>query len=1141
MIKDRDFVHLHLHSSFSILDGMIKVDDLVERVKELGMTSVAVTDHGSLSCAIYFYDKAIENNIKPIIGVEMYLTDDINNKHIQNSKNYHLVLLAKNFEGYKNLVKLLTIANLDGFYYKPRIDKKLLSQYSKGLIMLTSCLAGEIPQSILYDNIPQAHRILEEYISIFGKENVFAEFQYHHLKEQQKVNQELVKLCKKFGIKRVITNDAHYLTKDNYYAHDVLLCIQTKKRIDEPNRIRFSTNEFYVKSAKEMYDLWGDDFKDAILNTRLISEIVDIKFPENIYYLPKTENSNKLLRELCYKNLPTRYPSYDEKIIDRLEYELSVIQEMGFCDYFLIVWDFINWARMNDIPVGPGRGSVGGSIVAYILGITQIDPIKYGLLFERFLNPGRKSLPDIDTDFCQVKRDRVIEYCIEKYGRSRVCSIGTFGTMKARAAVRDVARVMGFSPSWADNLAKMIPMNMSLKEAIKEIQELKKEYNNNQDARKVIDLAIDLEGNIRNQSVHAAGVIISSIDIDELVPLVKTNDAICTGYDMNSVERLGFVKMDFLGLRTLTLIHDTVKTIKQTENIELDVYNLDLNDKKTFDLLCNGDTVGVFQVESAGFRKLLKELKPSSINDIISALALYRPGPLESGLVAKFIECKHNPSKIEYLHPDLEPILKETYGVIVYQEQIMMIANKFANFSLSQADDLRKAMGKKKPEIMEKYRNIFIEGCIQNGYSKELAEQLFDIIEKFAGYGFNKSHSAAYGLITYITAYLKANYPHEYLSCLLKSVETNPKKLKIFLRECFDKGIDVLPPDINKSHESFTIEINNDKKSIRYGLMGIKGLGEAVVREIISKRKSEFRDIYDFYSRVNHQIVNRKALEILILSGCFDSLHPNRMELIQKIDSILSRKRSTALLFETKQDKSETKQDKDVQPLDTLELLKLEKEYLGVYLSDHPLNKINLRIDKNIEQIKEEKIKQVQVVGVISNLQEKITKKGKMAVFELDDPYDSIEVVAYTDVFQKYKEKIKEGSIVIIHGELIHESDDETEEEDYKIICKKISSLDDNIIETQTTKYKLNFFVELSNDFPEEDYYKFIDTINSMIDNQGEIKINFEIYQAEKYELIDVNKYITWEKYQTISTILKTEFKDLEKYVKIIPEIILEG
>lgn len=1180
MITNKDFVHLHLHTSYSILDGMIKIDDLVNKVVSLGMKGVAITDHGSIAGVIHLYDKAKENNIKPIIGAELYLTDDRKQKakyvededlkNLRNS-NYHLVLLAKDFRGYKNLVKLVTKANLEGFYYKPRIDKELLSKYSEGLIVLTSCLAGEIPQAILQNDKDKLKKNIEDYISIFGKENVFVEFQYHGLKEQVIVNKELINLAKRYNLRKVITNDAHYLEKSNYDAHDVLLCVQTKKKKDDPNRLRFSTNEFYVKSVEELYSFWGEDFKDAFLNTVHICDMLDIKIPEGIYYLPHTESSFEKLRNLCYENLPKKYPNYDKKIIDRIEYELSVIDKMGFCDYFLIVWDFISWAKSKFIPVGPGRGSVGGSIVAYLIGITQIDPIKYGLIFERFLNPGRKSLPDIDTDFCQDKRDLVIDYCIEKYGRSRVCNIGAFGSMKARAAVRDVARVLGLSPSWADNIAKMIPMGSTISESIEENLELKQEYSNNSDVKKVLNISMDLEGLIRNQSVHASGIIISSIDIDELIPLVKINNVIVSAYDMNVVERLGFVKMDFLGLRTLTLIDDVVKTIEKVDGIKIDVYNIPLDDKKTFDLFCNGDTVGVFQTESSGFRKLLRELKPSNVFDIISALALYRPGPLESGLVKKFVESKNDPSTIEYLHPDLEDILKETYGVIVYQEQIMMIANKFANFTLSQADDLRKAMGKKKPEIMEKYRSIFIEGCLNNGYSEELAKKLFDIIEKFAGYGFNKSHSAAYGILTYITAYLKANYPYEYLNGLLKSVEGNPKKLKIFINESFRKGIKVLPPDINKSNASFDIEVVNGQKYIRFGLLGIKGLGEAVVNEIISKRTSKFLDINDFYSRVNHQIVNKKAMEILVLSGCFDSLHNDRNELYSKLEKLLSQKSKkikASNLFSENDLFTETSEvnEKTNKSLSTLEILKLEKEYLGVYLTDHPMN--NLNIDNleinNIYSIKENKQDYVEAIGVITNLQEKITKKGKMCIFDLDDPSDSIEVVVYSEVYQKNKEKIKEGEVVLVEGKLIFEEQEEAEEENIKIICQNIKKLDEinfNEIDSNQLNSKksndgkfsdyvrndqnkqsleVNFFVEISDNFPESDYVDFLKSLSSFLLEKGDAIVNFEIYNNDKYCKVIKDRYINFSSIFVVENILKNRYPSLIPFLKILPEVIVD-
>jgi len=1199
-----DFIHLHLHTTYSILDGMIKIEDLINKVKEEGMPAVAITDHGSISGAINFYEKALENGIKPIIGAELYITND---RHIKSKAKleqedikytgYHLVLLAKDIEGYKNLCKLITIGYLEGFYYKPRIDKEVLSKYSKGLIMLSSCLAGEIPQAILKDDQKKLKESLDYYLSIFGKENFYIELQYHNIEEQRKVNTKLIQLAKKLDLKRVITNDAHYLIKEHANPHDILLCIQTKKRVDEPNRLKFKTQEFYLKSYNELYSIWGDDFKDAFLNTLEISEKVNLELKLNsVYYLPKYTINNQeidsfeFLKKLCLENLPKKYPNYDQNVLNRMEYELKVINDMGFSDYFLIVWDFINWAKSRGIPVGPGRGSVGGSLVAYLIGITNIDPLKYGLLFERFLNPGRKSLPDIDTDFCQLRRDEVIEYITNRYGKTRVAHIGTFGTLKAKAAIRDAARVLGYPASFGDYLAKMIPFNYSIKEALNENKELQKEYYENKDVKKVIDIAMEIEGVIRNQSVHAAGVVISSIDLDELTPLIKQNDVIATAYDMSSIEKLGLVKMDFLGLRTLSVIDDTVKLIKKINNIDLDIYNLNLEDKKVYELLSNGRTVGVFQLESKGMQRLLKELKPSNIYEIISAIALYRPGPLESGLVKQFIQSKHDKSKIQYLHPDLEEILKETYGVIVYQEQIMQIAVKFANFTLAQADDLRKAMGKKKPEIMEKYKEIFIQGCIKNGYDEQLAKTLFDIIEKFAGYGFNKSHSAAYGLITYITAYLKAHYPHEFLASLLKSVENNPDKLKVFLNEAIELNIKVLPPDINKSEENFSVEIQDNEKYIRYGLLGIKGLGQAAINEIISKRsKKPFEDIYDFILRVNTQVINKKSLEVLILSGCFDSLHPNRLELYKNIDTILNLAKSKSnALFSITNKASNNKISKELTSLDQsnkaeqdklLEILKLEKETLGIYLSDHPVNIIKKNNNINlplIDEIKKNYIEtletqilnnEVSIIGVINDIKESYTKKGKMVSFILDDPSDSIETIVYPSVYQNFKNYIKENEIVIVKGKIEvdksneEQTEDLDQEENFKLIATEIYSFNNYITKNNNLNSindnlnKINPFLNLSifiefnpNDINNnlknlKDFLNFIrnlaipyEEINKINTNGKEyISFSVEVYNNDKYQKIETNKYISKDSIDIIKSLINTHnLENVNVFVELI-------
>ncbi len=1043
-----DFVHLHLHTDYSILDGACRIPVLVKKLKEFGMRGAAITDHGNMFGAIQFYQELTANNLKPIIGMEAYLVPDRHRKGERKVRNvsgddvrvsgYHLVLLAMNERGYKNLMALTTKAYLEGFYYKPKVDYELLEEHREGLIALTGCLAGEIPYLIIKGDLQAVENRLKWYLDVYGKDNLYLELQYHGLPEQVKVNRYLIELAKRYGLKLVITNDVHYISRDDAFAHEVLLAIQTGSKLSDPKRFKFRTQEYYLKTYDEMLRTFGDDLKFALHNTVEILERSELKLELNQrHYLPKYPDlppnlsSAEYLRKLCYENLPKYYDPSDPEVLQRLESELKVIEDMGFPDYFLIVWDFINWARSKGIPVGPGRGSVGGSLVAYLLGITRIDPLRYGLIFERFLNPGRKSLPDIDTDFCFERRDEVIDYVRKRYGEDKVAHIGTFGTMKSRAAIRDVCRVLGYSYSLADSLAKRIPQNSSLEEALENDEELRRAFETDEKIRKALQIAMKLEGIVRNTSVHAAGVVISTEPLVEFTPLHKAQETIATQYEMNSLEAIGLLKMDFLGLRTLTVIHDALRAIKETYGVEISWDNLPLDDPKTYKLLSEGRTVGVFQLESKGMRRILVRLKPNSIDDLIALIALYRPGPLQSGLVDVYIKNKANPENIEYLHPDLEPILKETYGIILYQEQVMRIASKFAGFTLAEADDLRKAMGKKKVELMLKYREKFIEGSVANGYPRELAEKLYDIIEKFAGYGFNKSHSTAYAYISYMTAYLKANYPKEYMASLLTSVRNNPDKLKVFLKECRDMGITVLPPDINRSGVYFKVEGN----SIRFGLAGIKNVGESVAEQIVANRRTEFRSFEEFIENMPKSVTNKRVLESLILAGAFDSIEPNRKALLKRLERGVKRDRKLSLsLFQTKGGtnpsgndnlSTEGSQNLPESGIDRDELLKLEREYLGIYLSGHPIDSVRpefreatVSIDNLADLNNGDRL---MVIGVLTSVS--YSKSGKRVVLTLEDDTGELEVLAFTDRIKM--DVLELGKLVAVEGKLLISDDEE--------------------------------------------------------------------------------------------------------------------
>jgi len=1053
-----DFVHLHIHTQYSLLDGACHLDRLVDKAVKFKLPALAITDHGNLYGAIKFYSLCMEKGVKPIIGCEMYLAPDSRfNREYRNlaESNYHIVLLAKDEEGYKNLIKLASAAHMEGFYYKPRIDKELLSQYSRGLIGLSACLKGEIASSIVKGDVNKAYKYADEYINIFGNGNFYLEMMDNGLKEQKIVNRNLIKISKDLNIPLVATNDVHYLGKDEAFAHEVLLSIQTQTTLDDPKRFRFGSDTFYFRSPDEMRSIFNE-VPDAIKNTLDVMQKCNLIFDFSKVYLPKFPLppgvlEDEYLKELCYENIKKRYPSASGDVYERLDYELRIIKKTGFSSYFLIIWDLIKYAKDNGIPVGPGRGSAAGSIVSYILNITDIDPLRYNLIFERFLNPERISMPDIDMDFCYEKRPLVLEYVAGRYGRDSVAQIITFGTMQARAVIRDVGRVLGFSYSDVDKIAKMVPVSagghhIDLKEALRINPDLKGVYNSDSNIKRLIDVAMQLEGLSRHASTHAAGVVISDRPLAERIPLVRGTDGeTITGFDMESVEKTGLLKMDFLGLKTLTVIDEAVKIIKRTRGLDIKIDGIPLGDKKTFELLKRGDTVGVFQLESRGMRDLLKKIVPEKFEDLIAVLALYRPGPLGSGMVDDYIDRKHGKKPVRYVHPKLESVLKETYGIILYQEQTMQIVSALAGFSLSQADLLRKAIGKKIPEIMQEQRSIFVDGCRKNNIPVKIADGIFDLIEYFSGYGFNKSHSTAYAMISYRTAYLKANFSVEFMAALLTSERNNTDKVVEYVNEAHMMGMKVLPPDINESFTNFTVTADSN---IRFGLMAIKNVGRAALESIIQVRKErKFADFFDFAERVDSRTVNKKVIESLIKSGAMDSLGLKRAQMIVMLDKVLdksSRKSKTSsnqlLLFESKPKKEEVP---DIEEWPMSEILTFEKKLLGMYVSSHPLEVYSklmrlLNIDSISSLYENEFSRNVTVFGVIEKIKLTTTRKKneRMAIIKVGDKASSIEAFVFPRVYETSAVYLSESKVIMLKGAL------QTKDRVPKIIANEIIPAD---------------------------------------------------------------------------------------------------
>ncbi len=1064
-MQHSDFVPLHLHTEYSLLDGAIKIEELIKQAQSFKMPAVAITDHGNIFGAIYFYREAIKAGIKPIIGCEVYVAPnsrfDRTKTNIENGMSeeasFHLILLAKDNRGFKNLASLITRAYTEGFYYKPRIDRELLEQYSGGLIGLTACLKGEVPYYLQRGQIERARDAALYYKHILGPDNFFLEIQRNGMPEQEEVNKRLIELSKELHIPLVATNDCHYLMKEDAKAHDILLCIQTGKTIKDEKRMRMATDEFYFKSPEEMKRAFHET-PEAIKNTVVIAERCNLEFVlgRNLlpkYDLPNGVSADSYLADLTINGLKAKFNGNPpQSYVSRLNMELEIIKKMGFSSYFLIVWDFINYARGKGIPVGPGRGSAAGSLVAYCLGITEIDPIKYNLLFERFLNPERISLPDIDVDFCKDRRQEVINYVSEKYGKDRVAQIITFGTMAAKAAIRDVGRVLDIPYAEVDRIAKLVPShNISIEDAIKIEPRLKELYDSNEVVRELLDISKRLEGVTRHASTHAAGVVIAPEPLTNFMPLYKnpSEDVIITQFDMKSVEKIGLLKFDFLGLKTLTVIEKTVNYIKH-KGKEINLSEIPLDDKDTYELLSSGDTTGIFQLESKGMRDILVKMRPNRFEDLIALVALYRPGPIGSGMIDDFIKRKKGEIDVHYELPQLKEILDETYGVILYQEQVMRIANKIANFSMAQADILRKAMGKKDLDAMERLKDVFISGAIANGISEKVASRLFDLMALFAEYGFNKSHSAAYAYLSYQTAYLKTHYPVEFMTANLTADMGDTDKIVRLINECKNMSIEILPPDINESEREFKIVGN----SVRFGLEAVKGVGLSAIEVIMDERsKGKFKSFQDFIDRIDNRKVNKKVIESLIKAGAFDSLYIDYKEnnLYNRHCSLPNYARAMALNSLLKSNSKTDSlgpglfdDDKNlyntVQPLDEPTLLNYEKESLGFYISGHPIlryRKILSNMDvveiSNLDEIGDRE--NISIAGIVSEIKTKVKDKGITAYLILEDDTGSTEVIVFSELYKKSSEFIKKGNIVMIKGQVLKA------EKGIKVMAREIEDL----------------------------------------------------------------------------------------------------
>jgi DNA polymerase-3 subunit alpha len=1053
MMTASAFVHLHNHTEYSLLDGAIRLKSLMERANKYQMPALAITDHGNMFGAIKFYKMAQSYGIKPILGCEVYVAPE---SRLEKSSpqgiaeaSYHLILLATEMEGYKNLIKLVSIGYLEGFYYRPRIDKEVLAQYSRGLVALSSCLKGEIPLRLAQGQREKAVEAAATFKDIMGKDSFFLELQDQGLEGQDKINRALIELSKELDLPLVATNDCHYLDRTDAQAHDILLCIQTGKTLKDSDRLRFSSDQFYFRSPEEMSALFAE-VPEALRNTMAIADRcqLELKFGEihlPHYQPPPGYSLDSYLEEVAQKGLQKRLaaraiPQAQEKLYqERIKKELEIIKNMGYSGYFLIVWDFIDYARKNDIPVGPGRGSAAGSLVAYALGITDLDPIRYGLLFERFLNPERISLPDIDIDFCMERRDEVINYVIQKYGADNVTQIITFGTMLAKGVIRDVGRVINLPYAEVDKIAKLIPnrLNITLEEALDEEPRLEELRHRDSTLQLLLDTAQTLEGLPRHASIHAAGVVISPAPLVEYLPLYRGNKGeVTTQFAMDDIEELGLLKMDFLGLRTLTVIQNTLKLIKKNQGKEIIIEDIPLDDPATYQSFAEAKTVGIFQLESGGMRDLLKKLRPQNFEDIIALVALYRPGPLGSGMVEDFIRRRHGKVPISYDLPQLEPILRETYGVILYQEQVMQIASSLAGFSLGEADILRRAMGKKKTEVMAKQREKFLQGALAQSLPPEKAEKIFDLMEYFAGYGFNKSHSAAYALIAYRTAYLKTHFPLEFMAALMSSEMENSDRIIHYLEECREMGIKVLPPNINSSYQDFAVEDGN----IRFALGAIKNVGTGAIEAIVKARtnKGKFSSFADFCQKVNTRNVSRRVLESLIKSGACDGLGEPRSRMMANLDRYLeaaqrrqkAKKTGQISLFASLPGEIIPEvEEEDIPEWDRKEILAYEKETLGFYLSGHPLDPYQELLSQytNITSQNYHENKNGQIIrlgGMVSKIKTQTNKKGeRWSIFSLEDRHGTVEVLLFPKYYNDNYRYLEGDEPVLVEGRLRNDSD----------------------------------------------------------------------------------------------------------------------
>ena len=1111
MNKEKNFVHLHLHTEYSLLDGSGKIKKLMAKAKELGMKSIAITDHGVMYGLVDFFKAAQEYDIKAILGCEVYVAGKsmhIKQPDKENSTS-HLVLLVKNQVGYENLMKIVSTASIEGFYYKPRVDHDYLREHSEGLIALSACLGGEVQSYHLRENYEKAKERALMYKDIFN-DDFYLEIQNHGMEEQKKVNEENIKLAKETGIPLIATNDVHYINREDSKSHDVLMCIQTAKTIDDPNRRRYPSDQFYLKSPEEMWDIFSY-VPEALENTLKIAEQCNYEYKFHESKLPKFpleegQDPYEYLRDTCYKGLIDRYDVFKELIgkpldyekinkikeehekakeyIDRLEYELQVIKQMGYVDYFLIVWDFIRFSYESGIPTGPGRGSAAGSIVAYTLGITKIDPIKYSLIFERFLNPERVSMPDIDSDFCYERRQEVIDYVVEKYGASNVSQIITFGTMAPRVCIRDVGRAMNYSYAEVDRIAKMIPtmLGITIEKALEYNPELKLAYDTDERVKNLINIAKDLEGLPRHSSTHAAGVVIASRPLVEYVPLQKNEEMIVTQFGMGTLEELGLLKMDFLGLRTLTVMNDAINMVKENRNIDIDLDKIDFADKEVYKMIGEGRTAGVFQLESAGMTSFMKELKPDSIEDIIAGISLYRPGPMAE--IPRYIECKRNPDKVQYETPELEDVLNVTYGVMVYQEQVMEIVRKLAGYSMGRSDMVRRAMSKKKHKVMEEERKNFIygieengeivvPGCIRNGISEEIANKIFDNMMDFASYAFNKSHAAAYAVVGYQTAYLMKYYPVEMIAAMLNSVMGINEKIAYYIGIAEELGIQVLPPNINESFSRFTVK--GDK--IRFGLAAIKNVGGNVVDSIVKMReeKGKFESLVDFINKMDPSAINKRAVECLIKAGALDDFEIFRSKMLavheKMLDNISSDKRRNIdgqiSLFAAEELKNPEVNYPNIKEFNKRNLLAMEKEMTGLYITGHPLddyvqslklqttNEISkiFLVHETLDETLSSDIGEVAIFnnqdtlqdndrvilgGILAAVNQKVTRNNSiMAFLKLEDLTGTIEVIVFPKTLEKVKELCVTDSLVIINGRLSLKED-----EPPKLICESIEPLE---------------------------------------------------------------------------------------------------